>query len=63
MNRNTLRKKLADLGIAKSRRRSGREDRTLDGDIRAVRAAIEDGSLVERLAAAGIEIITSETAS
>jgi two-component system nitrogen regulation response regulator GlnG len=32
LNRNTLRKKLAELGIDKKRRRAGREDRALDGD-------------------------------
>lgn len=32
LNRNTLRKKLADLGIAQRKRRPGREDRALDGD-------------------------------
>ncbi|MBL0220554.1 MAG: hypothetical protein IPQ07_42635 [Myxococcales bacterium] len=32
LNRNTLRKKLADLGIAQRKRRAGREDRALDGD-------------------------------
>ena len=31
INRNTLRKKLADLGIDQSRKRAGREDRALDG--------------------------------
>lgn len=39
------------------------EDRTLDGDIRAVRAAIEDGSLAEGLAAKGVNIISLGTAS
>ncbi len=32
LNRNTLRKKLSDLGIAQNKRRAGREDRALDGD-------------------------------
>jgi two-component system nitrogen regulation response regulator GlnG len=32
LNRNTLRKKLSDLGIAQRKRRTGREDRALDGD-------------------------------
>jgi len=32
LNRNTLRKKLAGLGIEQSRKRAGREDRALDGD-------------------------------
>jgi two-component system nitrogen regulation response regulator GlnG len=32
LNRNTLRKKLADLGIAQRKRKAGREDRALDGD-------------------------------
>jgi two-component system, NtrC family, nitrogen regulation response regulator GlnG len=32
LNRNTLRKKLSDLGIAQKKRRPGREDRALDGD-------------------------------
>ena len=32
LNRNTLRKKLSDLGIAQKKRRAGREDRALDGD-------------------------------
>jgi len=31
LNRNTLRKKLADLGIDQSKKRAGREDRALDG--------------------------------
>jgi two-component system nitrogen regulation response regulator GlnG len=31
LNRNTLRKKLADLGIEKTQKRAGREDRALDG--------------------------------
>jgi two-component system nitrogen regulation response regulator GlnG len=31
LNRNTLRKKLAGLGIEQSRKRAGREDRALDG--------------------------------
>jgi two-component system nitrogen regulation response regulator GlnG len=32
LNRNTLRKKLADLGMESKKNRSGREDRALDGD-------------------------------
>ena len=32
LNRNTLRKKLSDLGIAQKKKRPGREDRALDGD-------------------------------
>ncbi len=32
LNRNTLRKKLADLGMESKKKRSGREDRALDGD-------------------------------
>ena len=32
LNRNTLRKKLSDLGIAQKKKRGGREDRALDGD-------------------------------
>ncbi|MBA3460349.1 MAG: sigma-54-dependent Fis family transcriptional regulator [Deltaproteobacteria bacterium] len=32
LNRNTLRKKLTDLGIGQKKRRAGREDRALDGD-------------------------------
>jgi len=32
LNRNTLRKKLADLGLAQKKKRAGREDRALDGD-------------------------------
>lgn len=32
LNRNTLRKKLADLGIEQSKKRPGREDRALDGE-------------------------------
>lgn len=32
LNRNTLRKKLSDLGIAQRKKRAGREDRALDGD-------------------------------
>jgi two-component system nitrogen regulation response regulator GlnG len=32
LNRNTLRKKLSDLGIGQKKRRAGREDRALDGD-------------------------------
>lgn len=31
LNRNTLRKKLADLGIEQTKKRAGREDRALDG--------------------------------
>jgi two-component system nitrogen regulation response regulator GlnG len=31
LNRNTLRKKLAGLGIEQARKRAGREDRALDG--------------------------------
>ncbi|MDX2089923.1 MAG: sigma 54-interacting transcriptional regulator [Kofleriaceae bacterium] len=32
LNRNTLRKKLADLGMQAKKKRAGREDRALDGD-------------------------------
>jgi two-component system nitrogen regulation response regulator GlnG len=32
LNRNTLRKKLADLGVQQKKKRPGREDRALDGD-------------------------------
>ncbi len=32
LNRNTLRKKLADLGLPQKKKRAGREDRALDGD-------------------------------
>lgn len=32
LNRNTLRKKLADLGMQSKKKRTGREDRALDGD-------------------------------
>jgi two-component system nitrogen regulation response regulator GlnG len=32
LNRNTLRKKLADLGLDKKKKKAGREDRALDGD-------------------------------
>jgi two-component system nitrogen regulation response regulator GlnG len=32
LNRNTLRKKLADLGMESKKKRTGREDRALDGD-------------------------------
>ncbi len=32
LNRNTLRKKLADLGMADKKKKPGREDRALDGD-------------------------------
>ena len=32
LNRNTLRKKLADLGIESKKKRTGREDRALDGE-------------------------------
>lgn len=32
LNRNTLRKKLSDLGISQRKKRAGREDRALDGD-------------------------------
>jgi two-component system nitrogen regulation response regulator GlnG len=32
LNRNTLRKKLADLGLDKKKKKPGREDRALDGD-------------------------------
>lgn len=32
LNRNTLRKKLADLGLDKKKQKPGREDRALDGD-------------------------------
>lgn len=32
LNRNTLRKKLADLGMPQKKKRGGREDRALDGD-------------------------------
>ncbi len=32
LNRNTLRKKLADLGMESKRKKQGREDRALDGD-------------------------------